>query len=213
MKKLILFTIVYFISQLSLLAQDEAIFKSIPKTMLDKANTAKNASYLSKTEKDVILYMNLARLDGNWFIEHVYNKKTSFVSMFSSSYRKSLVKDLKKVNDHQMLKPASGLTKSARYHAKDMGKKGKTGHNSSDGTSTFKRIKKYAEGGHMAENCQYGHRAALDIVLDLLVDDGISSLGHRNNILSGSFTHVGVAVEPHKIYGVNCVQDFSDTGD
>lgn len=212
MEKFKFFITAFLIAQTALYAQDN-IFKSIPKSMLDKANTAKNVTYLSKTEKDVILYMNLARLDGNWFIEHVYNKKTSFVSMFSSSYQKSLVKDLKKVKSRPMLKPAKGLTKSARYHAKDMGGKGKTGHNSSDGTGTFERIKKYAEGGYMAENCQYGHRGALDIVLDLLVDDGISSLGHRKNILNSNFSYVGVAVEPHKVYGVNCVQDFSDTGD
>lgn len=213
MKKLKILVTLIFIIQLSSFAQDESIFKNIPKAKLNKANTAKEVSYLSKTEKDMILYMNLARLDGNWFIEHVYNKKTSFVSKFSSSYRKSLVKDLKKVKDRPMLKPAKGLTKAARYHAKDMGEKGKIGHNSSDGTTTFERIKKYAQGGYMAENCQYGHLAALDIVLDLLIDDGISSLGHRKNILSGNFSYVGVAVEPHKVYGINCVQDFSDTGD
>ncbi|MEN8122076.1 MAG: CAP domain-containing protein [Bacteroidota bacterium] len=213
MKKLKILVTLIFITQISLFAQDESIFKNIPKAKLEKANTAKDVPYLSKTEKDVILYMNLARLDGNWFIEHVYNKKTNLVSTFSSSYRKSLIKDLKKVKDLPMLKPAKGLTKAARYHAKDMGKKGKIGHNSSDGTTTFERIKKYAKGGYMAENCQYGHQAALDIVLDLLVDDGISSLGHRKNILSSNFSYVGVAVEPHKVYRVNCVQDFSDTGD
>ena len=92
MKKLQFLITLIFITQLSSFAQDENIFKNIPKTKLDKANTAKGVSYLSKTEKELILYMNLARLDGNWFIEHVYNKKTSFVSKFSSSYRKSLVK-------------------------------------------------------------------------------------------------------------------------
>ena len=202
----------FLIAQLSLSAQKK-IYESIPTIMRDQANTAKNAPYLSNKEKDVILYMNLARLNGNWFIKHIYDKKTSFVSQFSLSYKKSLVKDLKKIKDLPMLKPAKGLTKAARYHAKDMGKIGKIGHNSSDGTSTFVRIKKYAQGGFMAENCQYGHEAAIDIVLDLLIDDKIPSLGHRKNILNRNFSYVGVAVEPHKVYRVNCVQDFSDTGD
>lgn len=208
----LLITII-FTSQLSLIAQDDDIFKNIPPNILDKANTAKNTAYLSKTEKEVILYMNIARLDGDWFIKHIYNKKISFVSSFSSSYRKSLLKDLKKTKDHPMLYPAKGLTKAARYHAKDMGKKGKTGHRSSDGTETFVRIKKYAQGGYMAENIQYGYQSALDIVLDLLIDDGISSLGHRKNILNSNFSYVGVAIEPHKRYRINCVQDFSDMGD
>ncbi|RLD67149.1 MAG: CAP domain-containing protein [Bacteroidetes bacterium] len=212
MKKFKTLVTVFLITQLSLLAQNE-IYKSIPKSNLDKANTAKNVNYLSNSEKEVILYMNLARLDGSWFIEHIYNKKISFVNKFSISYRKSLVIDLKEVKDLPMLNPAKGLTKSARYHAKDMGTIGDIGHKSSDGTSTFVRIKKYAQGGYMAENCQYGHEEAIDIVLDLLIDDGISSLGHRKNILNSNFSYVGVAIEPHKVYRVNCVQDFSDTGD
>ena len=204
---------VFFLSQLSLSAQDTKILKSIPKSMLSKTNTAKDVSYLSDTEKEVILFMNLARLDGNWFLKNIYYKKSSFVSRYSSSYNKSLVSDLKKVKNLPLLNPAKGLTKAARYHAKDMGKKGKTGHKSSNGTGTFDRIKRYAQGGYMAENIQYGHRAALNIVLDLLVDDGVSSLENRKNILNSHFSFVGIAIEPHKKYGVNCVQDFSDKGD
>lgn len=205
-------TTVFFIGQLSLFAQN-VVRKSIPKQMLKTANTAADVKYLSQSEKDVILYMNLARMDGEWFIEHIYNKNLDFVNQFSASYRKSLIKELKKTKDVPVLKPAKGLTKSARYHAKDMGRTGKTGHRSSDGTDTFKRIKKYAKGGYMSENCQYGFSDAIKIVLDLLIDDGISSLGHRKNILNSNYTFVGVAIEPHKKYGVNCVQDFSDTGD
>lgn len=207
-----LFIPLLFVGQVALCAQD-AIRNSIPKLMMEKANTAANANYLSQAEKDVILYMNLARIDGQWFLEHIYNKQSNFMMRFSASYRNSLVKELKSLKDVPVLNPAKGLTKSARYHAKDMGRTGATGHQSTDGTPTFKRIKKYAKGGYMAENCQYGWSDAVEIVLDLLIDDGISSLGHRKNILNSKYIFVGVAIEPHKVYRVNCVQDFSDTGD
>ena len=39
-----------------------------------KANTAKDASYLTQAEKDVILYCNLARLDGPTFINQYLGK-------------------------------------------------------------------------------------------------------------------------------------------
>ncbi len=94
-----------------------------------------------------------------------------------------------------------------------MGKTGKIGHKSTDGTKTFVRIKRYAKGGYMGENCAYGPSDPLAIVMQLLVDDGVPSLGHRKTILSSNYKFVGIAIEPHKKYGHNCVQDFSDTGD
>jgi uncharacterized protein YkwD len=44
----------------------------------------------------------------------------------------------------------------------------------------------------------------------LLIDDGIKSLGHRKNILNAGFHFVGIAIEPHKTYGTNCVMDFAE---
>jgi len=61
---------------------------------------------------------------------------------------------------------------------------------------------------HVGENCSYGYERAIDIVLTLLIDEGIKNLGHRNNILGPDFNSVGVAIRPHKTYRVNCVMDF-----
>ena len=57
------------------------------------------------------------------------------------------------------------------------------------------------------ECCDYGHNNALDIIMSLLIDEGISSLGHRNICLS-SYSKIGVAIQPHKLYGYNAVMDF-----
>lgn len=181
---------------------------NIPTSLFKQANTAKDAEYLSEDEKQVVLYMNLARLDGEWFIKNVLEKYDN--GGYSKSNVKSLKRDLLKTNNLQALHPSPNLTKSARYHAKDMGKLGKTGHRSSDGTGTFKRIRKYAQGNYMAENCSYGYKNPVKIVLQLLVDDNVPSLGHRHNILNANYKQVGVAIEPHKTYRFNCVQDFSD---
>jgi uncharacterized protein YkwD len=184
---------------------------SIPKDLLAKANTTENVSYLTEDEKKVILYMNLARINGPWFVKNILNENLS--GNYTAGNVSSLIKTLNQTKNLTPLKPAEGLSKAATFHAKDMGKAGTIGHNSSDGTNTFVRVRKYAKGGYMSENCSYAPSDPLAIVLQLLVDDGVPSLGHRNTILSEKYTHVGVAIEPHKIYGHNCVQDFSDTGD
>lgn len=183
----------------------------IPADLKAKANTTKDAKYLSQDEKDVILYINLARLDGRWFLKNIVENNSEFTEQASSRYVNSLISDLKHTKHLSALYPSEKLTQSARYHAKDMGKTGKTGHRSSNGTSFEKRLRRYTQGNFIGENCDYGFSDPLLIVLDLLIDDGVPSYGHRENILSKDFSHVGVAIEPHSEYGVNCVQDFSDS--
>ncbi|NPA36264.1 MAG: CAP domain-containing protein [Chlorobi bacterium] len=186
-------------------------YAGIPDVLLKEADTAKDADYLSRNEKDVILYMNLARLNGKWFIANVLEKNKDIIKPGYEKYIRSLMTDLKKVKDLQPLYPSADLTDAARYHAKDMGVTGKVGHKSSDGTKTFDRIKRYARGNYKGENCQYGYSDPVLIVVSLLVDGGVHSLGHRRNILNPEFKYAGVAIESHKKYKYNCVMDFSDS--
>jgi uncharacterized protein YkwD len=46
--------------------------------------------------------------------------------------------------------------------------------------------------------------------MQLLIDDGIESLGHRKNILEPKYQWIGIAIEPHKTYRTNCVMDFAE---
>ena len=49
---------------------------------------------------------------------------------------------------------------------------------------------------------------AVEIVITLLIDEGVKGEGHRINILNEEFNSVGVAIYPHKTYKTNCVIDF-----
>ena len=154
---------------------------------INKANTAKDATYLSDDEKLVIFYMNLARLDGEKFTEaYLSDLKKS-----TNSYEKSLVEDLKNSKNKKMLIPNENLCKASRAHVNDIGPKGLVQHNSSDGTATFTRVKKYYKGGQMGENIQFGPSDPLKIVRQLLIDQNTESLGHRKNILGDAYTRIG----------------------
>lgn len=213
MKRLqtIAFAALFILSALHLKSQNYE-FAEWTKDKKDQANTAKNADYLSDNEKKVVFFMNLARLDGKLFCETYLDKYVDENGLDKNNdYIKSLYKDLKKCKDLPMLKPTKNLTKAARFHAKDMGKLGKTGHNSSDGTSFSNRLKKYVKATTIGENCQYGYNDPLAIVMDLLIDEGIVSLGHRKNILNPEYLFIGTAIEDHTDYKWNCVQDFAAT--
>lgn len=183
------------------------------KAELEKANTAKNEAYLTGEEKKVIMLVNLARMDGKKYLQtffHDFNQ-TGYNRMKSSDnrYMVSLRNDLDKVKDLPMLQPDRGLWKAADYHAKDSGKNGITGHTSSDGTGFSKRLPRYIKGwSKIAENCSYGYNDAISIVGQLLLDEGVPSLGHRKSIINPDLDYIGVAIAPHSGYRFNCVMDF-----
>lgn len=177
------------------------------KEELESANTAKDVDYLTDDEKQVIMLCNLARCNGPKFTKTYLDKWLERKT--KNEYTRSLYEDLSKISKLPMLKPNEILYSTATKHAIDMGVTGQQGHNSSDGTSFGKRVMK-AYGPHLiGENCSYGVQNPEDIVILLLIDDGVKSLGHRKNILNEQFNEIGVSIKPHKsIYKYNSVLDF-----
>ncbi len=109
------------------------------------------------------------------------------------------------------LTPSAGLSAAARLLALDQEKTGAVGHRSADGSSPGDRIRRFGiVTGTSGENCAYGNEGARDIVIQLIVDDGVSSRGHRANIFNERFRVVGVAIAPHPVYRWSCVMDFAD---
>jgi uncharacterized protein YkwD len=173
--------------------------------VIEKANTAKNGSYYNDEEKEVVQLMNLSRIDGKLFASTFLTYYIQSNGMTKNSYVNSLFRDLKSVSKLPVLVPKKDLSDIADGHATKSGKTGHVGHK--DMQKRFKPIFGSAYYS-MAENCSYGYSEAMDIVITLLIDDGIKSLGHRKNILNESYSSVGVAIRPHKEYQDNCVIDF-----
>jgi|GEM_PF-831586 len=178
-----------------------------------RAYTVTDTEYMTYEEKHVIFLMNLARLNGEKFAHTIlqdYTKvKSCFIKHPDSTYVKSLFDDLKNIKNLPMLQPSEDLYNAAFFHAQDMGKTGKTGHNSSDGTNFSNRLARFVHTGKRAENCYYGFKWARPIVMTLLIDEGLQDLGHRKIILNKDLTYVGVSIQPHIKYMYNCVIDFS----
>ena len=87
------------------------------------------------------------------------------------------------------------LNLTAKDHATDMARNGVQGHRGSNGSTLTDRIDYRCEdfdGGAWAENIGSafnlkGRNHALKTVLGLIIDDGVSSRGHRENIFSPEF--------------------------
>ena len=78
------------------------------------------------------------------------------------------------INNHkQRLHPlqwGDGLSLAAKDHCKDLGPKGKEGHQGTDNSSIYDRISRYQDGGwHRGENISYRFTNVRDIVMDLFI--------------------------------------------
>lgn len=170
------------------------------------ANTAGQESYLSESEKTVVLLMNLARLDGPYFA----SQYLGFYADTSSLRYKELWLLLHKQAPRQPLRPAFGLFRSATMHAMDMGSSGLSGTESSDGSPFYDRIHKQLPGaGGYASNFLLGTADPLEAVLTFLVAEEDSLLPYRYNILSSQVDFVGVSIRPHSKNCAGTVIDFA----
>ncbi|WP_338812627.1 CAP domain-containing protein [Bernardetia sp. Wsw4-3y2] len=168
------------------------------------AYTAQSTDYLTENEKLVYYYLNLARLNPPLFAETFlvkYKKWNSYENLsLSDYYTGSLYKTMKNMKPVGVLSPQKDLFESARCHAISSGKKGYVGHTRLPNSGCKSKF--------AGECCSYGQFDALEIVMQLLVDSGVPSLGHRKICLSGSYKTLGVSVQPHKTYRFNSVLDF-----
>ncbi len=159
---------------------------------LAAANTFQSVTVLSAVEKETMLYLNLARMYPAKYakIELVNEDKTS------DNY-KSLIKTL------NAMVPVSALTfdkkafESATCFAKEQGATTEIGH-----------VRKNCKSYFFGECCSYGMSTGKNIIAQLLIDEGVESLGHRKICLSSGYSSVGIAFNTHKGYGFCCVLDF-----
>jgi uncharacterized protein YkwD len=108
------------------------------------------------------------------------------------------------------LKADARLARSAAGYARDQGPQGFTGHVSADGATLSDRIhRQQVWSMSSAEAISYGYENPRDVVRQLIVDDGVSSRGHRKVLFDTLLRFAGVGCGPHRVYGAMCVIDFS----
>ncbi len=183
-------------------------FPGFTRSQIKELHTAKNDASHSKEEQKVILVMNLVRHNGTVFWDSIAAPFIRENEIENSRYVKSLERDMKEVRNLPPLKPDQILRRAAQKHAVSSGRAGTLGHDSPAG-SFESRLKHVLKTHHFVlENCDYGSNDALDIVMNLLIDEGIPGVGHRKNIFHPDIDAVGVSIAPHKSYDHNCVQVF-----
>ena len=106
----------------------------------------------------------------------------------------TLVNDLKRLKHLSVLQPDSGIYNAAKKHAADQDQHSwRLLHTGSDGSDPWDRITKFSPAMSFGNENIAGRfplATAREIVIQLLVDEGIPGYGHRYNLLDPQWTHV-----------------------
>jgi antitoxin component YwqK of YwqJK toxin-antitoxin module len=181
------------------------------------------AKYLSDFEKQIIREQNELRIKPRKYISILKNMKNylngNILRMPGNNPK--LTKEgaipideaidyLEFINPLPPYLPSRDLCLAAKDHVKDHSKNGIVGHVGSDGSSLNVRVKRYCSfNGMIGENIAYGPKTARDIILSLLIDEGVLGRGHRYALLSYDFKFIGVSFGDHSKYGYVCVLDYA----
>jgi hypothetical protein len=171
---------------------------------IKELTTTDGHDYLSPQEKLQYIFINKMRtnpkLFANQYLIHLIENGSSYKEVYDKLVFSSPFK---------MLKPNKSLYLAAFDHAVDLGENGSTGHLSTNGNDLRTRLAKYSlNPTYFGENCSYGIKDPLNIIIQLLVDDGNQSRSNRSNLLNEGYNQVGISFHPHISYKWNCVQVF-----
>jgi len=104
-----------------------------------------------------------------------------------------------------------GLSHAARELVLEQGPTGQTGHKGPKGSTMQDRILKCGlYQSIIGEIINYGDEKPRWTVMQLLIDDGYPSRGHRKNIFTADFHMAGAAIGPHAEYGSMTTVDLAD---
>ena len=102
-----------------------------------------------------------------------------------------------------------GMSRAAADHCADQAGGG-FGHEGRDRSHAGQRIARYGNfTGGWAENISYGKASARDVVLALIIDDGLPARKHRKNIFNPIYNFAGAAFGRHARFGTMCSMDFA----
>jgi len=105
---------------------------------------------------------------------------------------------------------SDGLAAAAAELAGEQGRSGAVGHVGRQSRGMKERIERHGSWeGTIGENIGYGPKDARNMVMQLIIDDGVKGRGHRRNTFAREFTTAGVACGSHPRFGSICVIDFA----
>ena len=101
------------------------------------------------------------------------------------------------------------IDRAASDHAQDQSRSGEVGHYGADGSTPQDRMRRYGRWTATGEAIAYGSDTPEDVVMQLIIDDGVPDRGHRHLLFSPDYVFIGAACETHPEWRQVCVFDVA----
>lgn len=189
----------------------------LSKVAFKTLNTAYNESYLSEVEKKMVEEVNFVRAYPKVYADiikqYLHDESRGLFGISKDTYDAGLelIAELQEQEPRSILQPMHCVYKAAKNHGLDCKRRGFFDHTGSDESAPWDRILKACPALTMGNENGAGNpdedpRIA---VISLLLDDGISSRGHRYNMLNADWKYIGCYRYSDKTYGYHWVQNFA----
>lgn len=184
-----------------------------PATALDQNLAMQVLAEINLGRSEPSTYAGFLREFRGRFRGEFYVLPGSTIRMQTSEGVKAVDEAIKFLSRLKPLPPlawSDGLAAAAAELAEEQGRSGATGHVGRQSHGMRERIERHGKWERqIAENIGYGPKDPRNMVMQLIVDDGVPNRGHRKNTFSTAFNVAGVACGPHPGFGSMCVVDFA----
>ena len=187
---------------------------------------ARQDDYLSRLEAGIVREHNLARENPEQYATHLEALREFFngrllerpgeIALRTEEGVRAVDEAIRFLQRAQPIGPvrlSRGMSSGARDHVRDSGPRGRTEHVGTDGSNPWDRVNRYGSWlVTVGENIAFGSYDPSDarqVVVQLIIDDGVRNRGHRDNIFNAEFQVVGVSCGEHKTFGSMCVMVYA----
>lgn len=160
----------------------------------------------AELEQSVLDELNKVRTDPKSYIPYLEEYKKLFkgknvdyprAMMMTFEGTSAVNEAIKFLNKSSKLEPltfSNGLTKPARVQLDDLLENYSLGHIGKDGSNLPKRVARFGRVTKLfGENITNLFSIPRDIVMQMIIDDGVKSRLHRKNLFNKAFKQVGIA--------------------
>jgi uncharacterized protein YkwD len=179
--------------------------------------------HLSALEREVVREVNLARSDPQQYAtlleqwKALYKGrrierpgKPTILTEEGTAAVDEAIGYLRSIGARPTLTLSTGMSRGAKDHANEMGPAGALGHRGLRGSWPTERINRYGRWREaVGETIYYGEGDAREMVMWLVIDDGIPGRDHRRTMFNPLFHIIGVGCGAHASYGTICVLTFA----
>jgi hypothetical protein len=174
----------------------------------NEANTARYSAYMSETEKEVVIYLNLLRKNPTLFAE-VYLKPYSTSQNSKVAEIQEVIAWLEQQTPKPLLYPAMALHASATKQARYLKQFDDLITAATEQAPFYDRIHRYSPGAAIyAETWCYGSEDPLIMIIRMLIGENGASEQDRQVLMSENLEMIGVSVVSHETHCATTVLNF-----